>query len=216
MVSSPSPAGSPRSGWDFTLIVVTLGLLGLLGVQSLIGTGYTWWAQRTIPNWEQTGYAGFVSFMNLVAAPLIVGLVIAMGLCVPKRLFDRRTLAWASVGLLVPGVVAWVATGRPGFGLGIYLVLACVIQLAVVVMTLAGASSLTYLTEGRVTRVGSGLLHMGFLLFALVVVALGASRWMLPVFYASAVLVTVGTALSFYANTVSQVLVRGRAGDNNS
>ena len=57
-------------------------------------------------------------------------------------------------------------------------------------VTLAGAPSLAYLTEGRVTRAGSGLLHMGFLLFALVVVALGTSPWMLPVFYVSALLVT--------------------------
>jgi hypothetical protein len=78
-------------------------------------------------------------------------------------------------------------------------------------MTLAGASSLTYLTEGRVTRVGSGLLHMGFLLFALVVVALQTSPWMLPVFYAAAALITIGTVLSFYAGPVARALTRSTA-----
>jgi hypothetical protein len=40
---------------------------------------------------------------------------------------------------------------------------------------------------------------MGFLLFALVVVALQDSAWMLPVFYASATFIMGGTVLSFYA-----------------
>jgi hypothetical protein len=43
---------------------------------------------------------------------------------------------------------------------------------------------------------------MGFLLFALVVVALQDSPWMLPVFYGSAAFIMVGTVLSFYAGAL--------------
>ena len=185
--------------WDFALTVITVMLLAGLGLQSFIGTLYTWWAQRTIPDWEAVGYAGFVDTMNAIAVPQVVLLVVVMGLCVPKRLFDRATLLGVSAAMVVAGIVAWAFTGSLATGLTVYLALAALIQVAVVVMTGAGAKRPSYLTEGRLTRLGSGLLHLGFIVFAIVVVALQSSPFMQPVFWTSAVLVTVGTALSFYA-----------------
>ena len=204
---APDPivdATAARSGWDFTLMVVTLVLLAALGAQSIVGTGYAWWAERTIAGWEQTGYAGYVAVMNLIAAPLVVGLVVVIGLCVPKRLLSRGALLAVSVGLVAAGGVAWAVTGSATDGLAFYLALACLLQLAVVVLTFAGAGSLRYLTEGRIVKAGSGLLHMGFLVFALVVVALQDSPWMLPVFYTSAALIMSGTVMSFYAGALAR------------
>jgi hypothetical protein len=77
------------------------------------------------------------------------------------------------------------------------------IKHAVVVMTMAGVRGPSYLTEGRLTKTGSGLLHLGFIVFAIVVVALQKSPMMTPVFWLSAVLVTAGTALAFYAPTIA-------------
>lgn len=185
--------------WDFALTVITVVLLAGLGLQSFIGTLYTWWAQRTIPDWEAVGYAGFVDTMNAIAVPQVVLLVVVMGLCVPKRLFDRATLLGVSAAMVVAGIVAWAFTGSIATGLTVYLALAALIQVAVVVMTGAGAKRPSYLTEGRLTRLGSGLLHLGFIVFAVVVVALQSSPFMQPVFWTSAVLVTVGTSMSFYA-----------------
>jgi hypothetical protein len=188
--------------WDFALTVVTVVLLALLGVQSFIGALVVWRSIRAIPNWEQSGgYTVYVATMNAIAAPTIVALVVVMGLCVPKRLFARRTLLWVSAAMVAAGVVAGVVTRSIGTGLAIYLLLAAAIQLAVVVMTVAGVRGPSYLTEGRLTKVGSGLLHLGFIVFAIVVVALQKSPMMLPVFWLSAVLVTVGTVLSFWANS---------------
>jgi hypothetical protein len=104
-----------------------------------------------------------------------------------------------SAGLVLAGIVGWVATGSIETGLGVYLVLASLLQAAVVVMTFLGTGSLKYMAEGRIVKTGSGLLHMGFLVFALVVVSLQQSPLMLPVFALSALLVTGGTVLSFYA-----------------
>lgn len=192
-------ATAPAGGWDFVLMVATLVFLGALGVQSIVGTGYAWWAERSIANWEQAGYAGYAALMNAVAAPFVVGLVVVLGLCVPKRVLSRTALLVVSAGLVLAGVVGSVATRSLSTGLGVYLVLASLLQAAVVVMTLFGAGPLTYLTEGRLVKTGSGLLHMGFLVFALVVVALQQSPWMLPVFALSALLIVGGTVLSFYA-----------------
>ena len=186
--------------WDFGLTVVTVLLLATLGVQSFVGTLWVWLSIRSIPGWEQSpGYTDYVGAMNAIAAPQIVALVVVMGLCVPKRLFARRALLWVSVAMVAVGIVAGVMTGSLTDGLAIYLLLSAAIQLAVVVMTVAGVRGPSYLTEGRLTKTGSGLLHLGFIVFAIVVVALQKSPMMMPVFVLSALLVTVGTTLSFYA-----------------
>jgi len=192
-----------RRNWDFSLTLLTVALLGGLGLQSFLGTLYSWWATRMNPAWEQTGYVAHVDLMNAIAAPQVVLLVVVMGLCVPKRLFSRRVLIAVSVGMVGVGIVAWLATGDMSDGLAVYLVLAGLIQVAVVALTIAGARAPSYVTEGRLTKTGSGLLHLGFIVFALVVVALQRSTFMLPVFWVAAVLTIVGTTLSFYAGVFS-------------
>jgi hypothetical protein len=189
--------------WDFALTVITVVLLGGLGMQSFLGTLYSWWAQRTIPDWETTGYNGFVAIMNAIAAPQVVLLVIVMGLCVPKRLFERRALLAVSAVMVLAGVGVGLFLRSLVAGLTTYLGLAALIQVAVVALTAAGAKRPSYLTEGRLTRLGSGLLHLGFIVFAIVVVALQSSPFMLPAFWASAVLVTFGSAMSFYAEKLA-------------
>ncbi len=189
-----------RRSWDFSLTVATVVLLGGIGLQSFLGTLYAWWAQRAAAGWEQSAdYVRFVDGMNAIAAPQIVLLVVVMGLCVPKRLFSRTALLTVSALMLVAGLGARALTGSATSGLGVYLALAALIQVAVIALTIAGARGPSYLTEGRLTKTGSGLLHLGFIVFAFVVVALQRSTFMLPVFWVSAVLTTAGIVLSFYA-----------------
>lgn len=192
-----------QRAWDFALIVVTVVVLASLGVQSFIGTIYVWWAQTANPGWEQTGYASFVETMNAIAAPQVVVLVIVMGLCVPKRLFSRTLLLTVSAAMVAAGIVAWAFTGSIATGLALYLALAALIQVGVVVLTAAGARGPSYLTEGRLTKLGSGLLHLGFIAFAFVVTALQDSVFMSPVFWVSTVITTAGTAMSFWANRIA-------------
>jgi hypothetical protein len=193
-----------QRSWDFALTVITVVLLASLGVQSFVGTIWVLFAEKTIPGWEQgAGYSSYVSAMNAIAAPQILALVVVMGLCVPKRLFSRRLLLGVSVAMVAAGVVAGVASSDLGRGLAVYLGLAAAIQVAVVVMTVAGVRGPSYLTQGRLTKTGSGLLHLGFIVFGIVIVALQRSPLMLPVFSASAVLVTVGTAMAFYADRLA-------------
>lgn len=190
--------------WDFALTIATIVLLGGLGVQSLCGMLYTWWSIRTVPEWEgSAAYGTYVSVMNMIATPLVVALVVVMGLCVPKRLFERRLLVGVSAAMVVAGVAVGLVTRSLSLGLALYLILASFIQLAVVVLTVAGAQDLNFLTQGRLTALGSGLLHLGFVLFGLVVVALQESPAMLPVFWASTALVVGGTALSFFADEIA-------------
>ncbi len=192
-----------QRSWDFALTVITVVLLASLGVQSFIGTGYVWWAQRTVPSWEQSGYNEFVRIMNGIAAPQLVLLVVVMGLCVPKRLFSRRALIGVSVAMVAAGAGAYFYTGSLSTGLAVYLALAALIQVAVVALTAAGAKGPSYLTEGRLTKLGSGLLHLGFIVFGIVVAALQQSAFMLPVFWIATGLTMGGTLLSFYADRIA-------------
>ena len=189
--------------WDYLLTVATVVLLGTLGVQSFIGTAYVWWALTAVPGWEAFGYPRFVDVMNLIAVPQVVALVVIMGLCVPKRLFDRTALVAVSGAMVLVGVVAWAVTGSATTGLAVYLALAALIQVGVVALTVAGVRGPSYLTEGRLVKTGSGLLHLGFIVFAYVVVALQGSAFMLPVFWLATVLTIVGTLMSFYADRLA-------------
>lgn len=192
-----------QRAWDFGLTIATVVLLASLGLQSFVGTIYVWWAQGANPAWEQVGYDSFVSTMNMIAAPQLIALVVVMGLCVPKRLFSRLALLGVSALMLVAGIVAWALSGTLVYGLTLYLALAGLIQVAVVVLTAAGVRGPSYLTYGRLTKLGSGLLHLGFIVFAIVVAALQGSTWMLPVFGVATVLSMGGTLLSFYAERLA-------------
>lgn len=206
VADTPVPMTRPGWGWDFSLMALTVALLASLGAQSLAGTGYAWWAHRAVPDWERVGYAGFVAVMNAAAAPQVVALVVVMGLCVPKRLFSRTALVAVSAAMLACGAGAWAVTGSLAKGLAAYLALAALIQVAVVVATVAGTRAPSYLTEGRIAKAGSGLLHLGFVLFASVVVALQDSAWMLPVFAVSALLAVTGSAMSICSNALARSL----------
>ncbi|MDY0340218.1 MAG: hypothetical protein RBS17_03285 [Coriobacteriia bacterium] len=193
-----------KNSWDFTLMAITVGFMGSLGAQSFVGTVYSWWAHRTVPAWAQIGQPGFIDVMNAIAAPQVIALIVVMGLCVPKRLLSRGALLGVSLGMLLLGAITGILTRSIITGLAVYLCAAGVIQVLVIVMTLAGGRGLTYLSNSRLAKAGSGLLHLGFIVMALVVVALQHSAFMLPASMLSAVLLTVGSALAFYARPSSR------------
>lgn len=199
-----------RSVWDFALMLITVALLGALGVQSLVGTLYSWWATRTIEGWTTSpAFGAYIATMNAMAAPLCVALVVVLGLCVPKRLFSRGALITASALMVGAGLAAWALTGSAADGLSVYLLGAGGIQVAVVVMTAVGSASVSYLSEGRLNKIGSGLLHLGFIGFAYVVAALQRSPLLLPAFGVAFVLAIGGSALTFYAGDLSRRRTRG-------
>jgi hypothetical protein len=199
----PSPAAKSRWTWDFSLLAATLALLFGLGLQSLAGTIYVAWAQRAIEGWMRRGYPAYLELMNAVALPQVVALVAVMGLCVPKRLFERRRLIAVSALMAIAGLAAGALLRSAQLGLAVYLGLAALIQAAVVALALAGAPSLRFLSEGRLAKIGSGLLHMGFLLIGLVVLALRETAAMMPVFALASLLVLAGSALAFWSGALS-------------
>lgn len=197
----PEPARS-RWTWDFSLLAATLALLSGLGLQSLAGTLYVAWAQRAVEGWMRRGYPAYLELMNAIALPQVVALVAVMGLCVPKRLFERRRLVATSALMALAGLAAGALSRSAQLGLAVYLGLAALIQAAVVALALAGAPSLRFLSEGRLAKIGSGLLHMGLLLIGLVVLALRETAAMMPVFGLASLLVLAGSALAFWSGAL--------------
>jgi len=198
-----APSAPSRNAWDFSLMLLTVALLGTLGVQSFLGTLYVWWQANAVAGFDQSpAYARYISAMNAIAAPQLVALVVVMGLCVPKRLLSRNALVIASVAMLTLGAMLWLLSGSLAVGLGAYLAVSGLIQVAVVVLTLTGARGLTFLSDARLGRVGSGLLHLGFITTALAVVTLQHSPLLLPGFLVATGLTVVGTAMSFRARRV--------------
>lgn len=187
-----------RGSWDFGLILATVTLLAGLGVQSLAGTLYAWWAYRNVPGWEVTGHGAFVEVMNAIAAPMVAGLVLAMGLCVPKRLFERRALVVVCGVMLAAGAAVGVAASSVSAGLMTYLCVSALVQAAVVTRAVTGRLR-GQVSGGGLGKAGSGLLHLGFIGFAIVVVGLQDSSGMLPAFWLATGLIVIGSALSFHA-----------------
>jgi len=192
-----------KRDWNYLLLVLTVVLLVGLGAQSFIGTGYVWWAEANIPNFSTVGYADYINVMNWIAAPMLILLVVAMGLCVPKRLFSKSTLLIVSVAMLIAGAVTWALTGSLASGVTAYMILAGLIQVAVVATTVAGGMAPSYFTEGRIIKIGSGLLHLGFIIFAIVSASLQESELMLPVFWTSTALMVIGSIMTFYSSSLT-------------
>ena len=78
-------------------------------------------------------------------------------------------------------------------------------------LTAAGARGPSYLTEGRLTKLGSGLLHLGFIVFAIVVAALQGSTFMLSVFWVATALTIGGTAAELLRRPPRVARARGRS-----
>lgn len=191
--------------YDFWLVMITIAVLTAMGILAFGGTIYTWWAEVTTPGFAGSpSYAAYSRTMDALVAPFVVVLVVVLGLCIPRRLFDRRALWWTNGGLVAAGLVAWAVAG-PKAGAATFLGLAAVLQAAVILLTVARAGGLTYLVEGTVYQVGSALLHLGFVVVVLDWVALPDSPLHLAVFWTGTALLVAGSALCFYRKALGRL-----------
>lgn len=203
-----TPPSSRRPGYDLALVLATVVLLLALAILSAYGTVYSFLASRANPEWAGTAaYLDYLSRMNSLAYPLVAGLVLTMALCIPKRIIPRRHLVRVAVAIALVSASLAVTTGVRA-GLLFLLVLSLGLQGAVVALTLARHRGLVFQREGLSARVGSGLLHLGFVAFVLFVVLFegpgerpdALERLALPTFWAAAIMMLTGTFLAFYAD----------------
>jgi len=179
-------------GWDIVLALLTAFTLMAFGVLCLFGMFY-YKFQSVKPGWSVTSYQGM---MNTLAAPLTILLILWLVLCIPKRLLARRALIFYSAAVVAVAAAAGLARGIIP-ALGVSLFLSGVLQALILVLVFTGAR-LRFSRRGLAVKVGSSLIHLGFVLLTLDLVAFQGSPLHIPIFWASTVFMTGGCALTFY------------------
>lgn len=179
-------------GWDITLTLLTSVTLAAFGILCLFGMFHYKYAS-TGPSWS---IAAYQMMMNRLAAPLTILLILWLVLCIPKRLFSRKALAAYSAAVVGLSVAAYPLLGLAA-ALSIALLLSSALQMLILLLVVLGAN-LRFSRRGLAVRLGSSLIHLGFVLFVLDLVMLRESAWHIPLFWVGTVLMTGGCALTFY------------------
>lgn len=192
MNGKPARTRARGVGWDLALVLLTAATLAAFGALALWSM-FHYRSHATLPGWS---VPAFQEMMNRRAAPLVVLLIVWLVLCIPKRVFSRRTLLAYSAGMVAVGLAA-LPVGGVRFALGLVLGLSAALQAAILALVLAGRS-LRFTGHGLALRAGSTLLHLGVVLFTLDLVALQGSPWHIPLFWAATALLTAGCVLTFY------------------
>jgi len=187
-----SRGGRQPLGWDIILTLLTSLTLMLYGVLCLYGM-FFYKVNSPLPGWS---IAAYQQMMNRLATPLVLLLILWLVLCIPKRLFSRKVLYGYSAAILAAAAVAW---GVSDFvtALGLALVLSSILQTVILVLVLAGAR-LRFSRRGLPVRIGSSLIHLGFVLLCVDLVLLQGSPWHIPLFWVGTIFMTLGSIITFY------------------
>lgn len=198
--------------YDFYLMVLTGAVLAIIGLVCLYGIGYYTYTNETMPGWTETAlYGQYIENMNQLIYPFVVLLLVALGLCIPKRIVPRQSLLVSGIGILAVTFLIALVTDI-GTSLAFLLAASIVIQTAVMVLTMLGRSGLTYEREGYFVQSGSSMLHLGTVVFVLDFVSMRTHELHLSVFWVATILITAGTVLSFYPGEVWGILRNLRPG----
>ena len=192
--------------YDYYLILATSAALFAIGIVCVFGVWYSYGAFTSNPDWQGTAqYPTYISLMNMYVYPFMLALLLALGLCIPKRIVPRSSLINATSGILALTLVISIADSIEA-GVAFILVMSIAVQAVVLVLTLAKSGALTFDREGHMIRVGSSLLHLGTVLFIFDFASMRESAYHIPVFWVVTLLLTVGLLLSFYPSAISRVL----------
>lgn len=204
--------------YDFWLVMIAIALLVAMGLLAFGGTLWTWRAELAQPGWSAgPGNVAYVDLMNKLVAPLVAGLVVVLGLCMPRRLFDRRTLGVVSAAMVLVGVF-FAVVGGAAAGIAVFLLAAGALQGMALVLTLTGSGAVNYLKENVIYQVGSTLLHLGFVVLVFDWAVIGIGPLHLTVFWIGSALLVVGTGLCFYREEIGRLAgrLRGAGGRTNA
>ncbi len=193
-----------RQKYDYYLIIATALILFAVGIVCVYGiSDYNYLAS---PDWTNTiQYTNYIDDMNSYLYPFLVLLLITLGLCIPKRLFETYFLIKFSAMVLGATLVLTYLYGIET-GLGFILAIMTGVQSIVLVLTLRKSKIIRYEKEGYVSRVGSSLLHLGVVVLIFDFVSLQDSSFHIAIFWLGTVFVIAGSIFSFYAHNISKLL----------
>ncbi len=168
----------------------------------------------------------YLEKMNNLVSPYVIALLLALGICVPKRLFSAKGLTIAAI-LMIVATIGVSVIADSIIALAVVLYISFALQLVVFILVMSGMK-LHFEKTGYWMRVGSSLIHLGFIIFVLDFLFLKEglvidsynifidlnplnaidpsikTRTHLVIFWISTVMMSVGCLLTFYAPEIKK------------
>ena len=192
-----------KGHYDYYLILITAVVLFVISVICIYGMFYFKLAQvHQLPVAEKVGY---MDSMNTVMAPFLIALIVLLGICVPKRLLPTSWLNRFSLILVLLALAASFIWGIK-VSLALVLIVSLALQVVVLFMAFAGSKELNFEKKGYWVRVGSSLLHLGLILFALDLFFYRYQVLHLVLFWITTASALLGMVFCFYAESFSRLV----------
>lgn len=189
-----------KSAFDFYLILATALVLFAISLISIYGMFYFKIAQ--IHEMAPAVKFSYMNRMNVYVTPFIIGLILLLGICVPRRLLPKTWLKWVTVLLILVTVLTGIAAGIRASLLAI-LAASLAVQVIVLIMALFGSKNLHFQKKGYWVRLGSALIHLGFILLVLDLLLYQHRILHLFLFWITTGASVAGMVFCFYAETVT-------------
>jgi hypothetical protein len=192
--------------YDYHLIILTTLILFAIGLVCVYGIAYYNYLSVN-PDWTKTIlYDQYLNEMNSFLYPLLVILLLSLGLCIPKRLFERDMLIKFSIIIMGATVLLTFSLGVEA-GLIFVLAAMIVVQSIVLVLTIKRSRTIRIEKQGYIDRLGSSLLHLGLIILILNFVS--QSSLHIAIFWTGTLLITIGNIFSFYPEKITSLLHTG-------
>ncbi len=190
--------------YDYYLIILTTFILFAIGIVCVYGiTYYNYLAAN--PQWTRTTlYIRYIDDMNSYLYPFLVLLLISLGLCIPKRLFEQDTLIKFSALVLGMTIILTFLLGIER-GLGFILAVMAGVQGLVLILTFKKSKAIRFEKEGYIVKLGSSLLHLGVAMLIFNFVTLRESSFHILIFWFGTILITAGNIFSFYPDRINSL-----------
>jgi hypothetical protein len=192
-----------KSSYDFYLILATAVMLFIISAICIYGMFYFKLTQ--IHQMEIPMKVAHMNRMNDIISPFLIGLILLLGICVPKRLLPTTWLHRFCVFLFISGVVISLVFGIRS-GLVFILITSLALQAVVLVMAVTDSQGLTFQRKGYWMRVGSSLIHLGIILFVLDLFFYKRQTLHSFLFWITTVAVVLGMFFCFYSERMVRLI----------
>ncbi len=191
--------------YDYYLIILTTLILFGIGIVCVYGIAYYNYLAVN-PDWTgSVQYSLYIDDMNSYLYPFLVLLLISLGLCIPKRLFEQDILIKFSAFTMGVTFALTLLSGIE-IGLGFILAVMTGVQGIVLVLTFAKSKAIRFEKEGYIARLGSSLLHLGLVILIFNFASLRENPLHISIFWIGMVLVSAGNIFSFYPDRIASIL----------
>ncbi len=191
--------------YDYYLIILTALILFAIGLVCVYGiTYYNYLAVD--PQWTSTiQYSRYIEDMNSYLYPFLVLLLLTLGLCIPKRIFEQDFLVKFAALSLGATLLLTFLSGIEN-GLVFLLAVMIVVQGFVLLRTLKKGAVLRFEKDIYAGRLGSSLLHLGLIILIFDFMTFQGSSFYLLIFWIGMIMITVGNIFSFYPDRINSLL----------